>query len=39
MPFIKIIFCYDNLFAAILKMMLSPKSTLDVRMDLSLPES
>ena len=64
-PFIKIIFCYDNLLAAIskmvnltmngqyfsletviygiyakfpLKMMLSPNSTLDVRMDFSLPE-
>ena len=65
MPFIKIIFCYDNLLAAIFKMvnltmggqylsletmisgiyvkflirmMLSPNSTLDVRMDFSLPE-
>ena len=64
-PFIKIIFCYDNLLAAILKMgnltmggqyfsletvifgiyakfpirmMLSPNSTLDVRMDFNLPE-
>ena len=63
-PFIKVIFCYDNLLAAILKMvnltmsgqyfsletvisgiyakfsmrmMLSPNSTLDVRMDISLP--
>ena len=63
-PFIKVIFCYDNLLAAILKMvnltmsgqyfsletvisgiyakfsmrmMLSPNSTLDVRMDFSLP--
>ena len=63
-PFIKIIFCYDNLLAAILKMVnltmsgqyfletvisgiyakfpirmiMSPNSTLDVRMDFSLPE-